>query len=531
MISPCNQTRRLYDYYCNLQPGIYTLAISKNGNDTSLLFIYISPIPNIPNDYAKNAYDLGDLDSGITSSEGEMISCQVGFSTSDYPISERIDKKDWKSMTNLSPKNTAYSKSYLGNIWYTFTASGGGFISFSPEFIAKRWRNEQYDIHLYEAPVDADIPFSELQAQNLIDSTEESGLIHIDFTDYFLKTTCEAKRYFVLVSFPVISEKETLRPNFRFKLNAHFTTSKTISKEGDFCSNAIPIRLDSNQLKTASCDISCHTMGNSYGENEKKLGCLGQTAGRKTSWFKIIYTGKEKTNLLIKPSGSSDINPDQIRYRIIDGSCEGSFVGPCARGIYDSIFVGCVYEGEYLVQVSTTIQSVGVLNLQVQSIPIKHPFCTSYDSLVQPAFFQATGGCTANDTMHFVSFGSEGESIEYFWDFGDGHTSTEPSPSHLYRPTSDYSDSFVVSLTVKNTFSKRTVTFEDKVIVFKNLSLTLPDDTALICSDLLQLKTKINFKPSYFIWNSKSSDYSTHSLNPYFFYHFYSRHLCHTYHF
>ena len=130
-------------------------------------------------------------------------------------------------------------------------------------------------------------------------------------------------------------------------------------------------------------------------------------------------------------------------------------------------------------------------------------------------FFLATGGCTTNDSLHFVNKSTEGDAIRYFWDFGDGHTSTERSPSHLYTPTGGFPNSFEVSLTVKNTNTEKTATFKRDIFIYKNLSLTLPNDTFLFCSNQFQLKATSNFTPKNIHWFSSMRIYDESSLTPY----------------
>jgi len=61
-------------------------------------------------------------------------------------------------------------------------------------------------------------------------------------------------------------------------------------------------------------------------------------------------------------------------------------------------------------------------------------------------------------TASFTNTSTGGDS--YFWDFGDGSTSTDFSPTHLYNWTTDSAVAFTVQLAVANACGSDTITYE-----------------------------------------------------------------------
>jgi PKD repeat protein len=70
------------------------------------------------------------------------------------------------------------------------------------------------------------------------------------------------------------------------------------------------------------------------------------------------------------------------------------------------------------------------------------------------------GACTVNTACQFTNTSTPSAGLTYAWDFGDGGTSTDPSPVHTFAAAQDYN----VSLTVKDA-SNATNTKTTKVTV------------------------------------------------------------------
>lgn len=57
---------------------------------------------------------------------------------------------------------------------------------------------------------------------------------------------------------------------------------------------------------------------------------------------------------------------------------------------------------------------------------------------------KATGSITGK-TVRFYSTGSTGDSLTYDWDFGDGTSSTQPNPTHVYKENRLYTITLTVT--------------------------------------------------------------------------------------
>src|SRR5690606_37993061 len=58
----------------------------------------------------------------------------------------------------------------------------------------------------------------------------------------------------------------------------------------------------------------------------------------------------------------------------------------------------------------------------------------------QPSFSTSNSpnNCSAPHTVNFVNYTAGASSLDYFWDFGDGNTSTDENPSHTYNSIGSY---------------------------------------------------------------------------------------------
>jgi PKD repeat protein len=83
-------------------------------------------------------------------------------------------------------------------------------------------------------------------------------------------------------------------------------------------------------------------------------------------------------------------------------------------------------------------------------------------------------GCTSLDVT-FSSVLTQGDIIDYLWDFGDGGSSTEPHPTHTYAPT--VSSRFDVTLTVTDSCGPQSITKPAYVSVA--LEIPTPDFTVV----------------------------------------------------
>jgi PKD domain/Secretion system C-terminal sorting domain/Right handed beta helix region len=98
--------------------------------------------------------------------------------------------------------------------------------------------------------------------------------------------------------------------------------------------------------------------------------------------------------------------------------------------------------------------------------------------------YDSTIGYRSSLTVHFTNLSHEGSSPAWYWDFGDGYTSTEKSPTHIFQTTG----SFTVKLK-----SKDVNNFTDS-LVYKDLVQIYPG-------------TRVNAGDIYGVWEKRYSPY------------------------
>jgi hypothetical protein len=100
------------------------------------------------------------------------------------------------------------------------------------------------------------------------------------------------------------------------------------------------------------------------------------------------------------------------------------------------------------------------------------------------ASFTAPNSICESSTISFTDFSTNSPST-WFWDFGDGTSSTEQNPTHTYATTGSYT----VSLTVSNNVGTNTTT--QNIVVNSNPLVTLAssDSDNVVCNNegLVQL--------------------------------------------
>jgi gliding motility-associated-like protein len=95
----------------------------------------------------------------------------------------------------------------------------------------------------------------------------------------------------------------------------------------------------------------------------------------------------------------------------------------------------------------------------------------------------------------------------YFWNFGDGFTSTAPQPSHIYPSTGSYTITLAYTTTGG---CKDTVTVSNGVMVGDKTSLDFTVDTTKICSShLVYFAPVVNAAISSYLWNFGDNSTST----------------------
>lgn len=113
---------------------------------------------------------------------------------------------------------------------------------------------------------------------------------------------------------------------------------------------------------------------------------------------------------------------------------------------------------------------------------------------------------------HTVSFNntSTGNGLSYFWDFGDGNTSTQAAPSHTYNSFGN----FDVSLTVTNTLGCQDTRDRSNYIRVRNMSADFSLSDTLVCVNEALTFTDLSApNPAAWEWDFGDGNTST-AQNP-----------------
>ncbi|SFT54150.1 gliding motility-associated C-terminal domain-containing protein [Lishizhenia tianjinensis] len=111
------------------------------------------------------------------------------------------------------------------------------------------------------------------------------------------------------------------------------------------------------------------------------------------------------------------------------------------------------------------------------------------------------------NTVSFINYGDNNPSWDYAWDFGDGNTSTDPSPENFY----DYNGSYNVSLLVTNEFGCTSLDTASATIVVNPqaiASFIIDPGSVTTMDDPVFNFTNTAIHANEFIWIFGDGDYS-----------------------
>lgn len=275
---------------------------------------------------------------------------------------------------------------------------------------------------------------------------------------------------------------------------------------GDFCTDAIEIKL--SQLGSASKKalINCHTIGTDYGEDGSNMGCLFGPSGFKSTWFKVTYNDTVKADLEFGLKEFTNAKAKDIRYRTYFGNCAALTPGPCNNNSLTSFTIDCIGEGTYYVHVVTPESTIGELELTATAYKNKDTTCIPINIFVPTSNFSFTSRCPEN-AVDFINLSSSGDSISYEWNFGyNNQTSTQKNPSFTYPPSSK-DESYRVLLKAVNTNRNTFDTLSKVILVPFTPSIDIEQgDTSMCAGDSIVLSVKAH--GGRVIWNTGSTDTS-----------------------
>lgn len=283
------------------------------------------------------------------------------------------------------------------------------------------------------------------------------------------------------------------------------------SQSGDFCSDPIPLIINEADTVSASTTVDCHTMGYDFGEDDGNLSCLFGPEGFKTSWYKVSISGTLKMDVTFKLSELTTAFPNQIRYRVLFGTCGALTAGPCNTDALTEFTLNCMPSGttDYFVQVVSPEWATGSIDLNVSTVITANQDCEPTDPQTPIANFTVDAACDG-ESIHFNNQSTTGSAISYYWDFGccAGANSTMNSPSFTF-PTTGYITTYNVTLIVSNDSLLLADTLVAAVTVYPRPTCSITIDSP--STPMVELNTPITFHanaintqtspPTLYSWN------------------------------
>ena len=276
---------------------------------------------------------------------------------------------------------------------------------------------------------------------------------------------------------------------------------------GDLCSDAVELTLDSLKSVSKKVLINCHTIGTDFGEDGSNMGCLFGPKGYKSSWFKVDYTDTSKIDLEFKMAEYTDAKSTEIRYRTYYGTCPSLTPGPCNNNALTTFTLDCLRKGTYYVQIVSPNYATGELEMTVEAKKNTDTSCVPVDIFQPNAAFYYNTSCPEN-RVEFVNTSSQGDSIEYLWDFGyNNQTDTSLNPIFAY-PALDSTSSYTVKLVVKHRTRGSSDSIEIKVEVPYSPALSINNRDTIVCKgDSVTLTSYLSHFDG--VWSTGDSTSST----------------------
>ena len=319
-------------------------------------------------------------------------------------------------------------------IWYTFTATKSGRLRINYDRPGGVTTYNANDIQLYRSVIPGD--------------STTAGLVHVplssvwrndnpDFnpgTNYQWGEACmQPGRYYIMFTgcnYPT----ETVIPRVWLEPDS-----------GDLCSDPGYIAVTDSGSYSTTLNIDCHTIGEGPGEDGTNMGCLGTPTGMKTQWIRIDVVTTDTVDIDIELIENTNVTSNQIRYRVGYGDCNSMTFENCvSEGTFIVLNMKCRLGGSYWIQSILPEYATGTIDYNVTVSPAEFEDCEPIDPDEPNASFDFTASCVGTPVT-FDNQSTTGPDMEYFWDFGDGATSTAFEPLHNYATPDTYDVTLVAT--------------------------------------------------------------------------------------
>ncbi len=286
---------------------------------------------------------------------------------------------------------------------------------------------------------------------------------------------------------------------------------KLTDQTGDYCTNAVPITLnDMITSVTENVDVTCHTIGEGYGEDGTNMDCLlkplegfiapSEMRKWKTSWFSLDLTVSQKVDVRFKLLPPLPSFASQIRYRVLYGNCGTMTPAPCNDNGLTEFKLDCLGSGRYYIQVTSPSDAVGDISLNVLTTISNDQICKPSDLQKPFANFDYDPDCKT-DTVKFTNQSTKGTDIVYDWDFGyNAQFSTAINPTAVYPRL--VPNTYHVRLIVKNTTYNKSDTIVEPVYVSQVASSILGSNRTVCGNDTL----RAFYKNATYKWDNNTTN-------------------------
>ncbi len=307
---------------------------------------------------------------------------------------------------------------------------------------------------------------------------------------------------------------------YYFTLTGCFPTALSVTpsislipEAGDICDNPAIAAVDvKNQRIDIPLDISCHSWGGDFGEDDfTNTACIfedGSVSGLplefkdplkvKSSWFKFSVGDIGKSNLTFEfagfnSTGGQFVGLSDLAFRVFTGSCGSMTSIGCSSKQTTGFTLDCMPPNTaYYVQVTAPSFANGIVTMSVTAANPSDPTCIppEFDKVI--AEFDTDNQCQGLDIC-FANLSTQGQDITYEWDFGDGSAvSNELTPCHIY-PESTQPVPYEVRLKVRNEVLDKEETVVKTIVTYPSVTPSITYASPVDVTKTVQVGTPMDF--------------------------------------
>ncbi len=534
-LQPC--IRGNYTEICRIQPGTYTIVIfipNTYNKDSIVPQVYLDKIGYALHDFATKAYDFGLIPSDNNWHNGKSgdthpLNPSFSPSTDSYYCTTgafATDPNDHQN-GNLVLNNSVYKTPQTNNVfyndlnlpasdnelprknlWYTFKLKGGGNCTVRMKGLSANKPTVRFSV--YRSKVDGTIDFKDLVKNKLVDSTKNQGLefIGVGINELrFYRDVCSnfEERYYILAD-------SDFDANQLIDCEIYWDIQND-NRTGDYCS--LPVYGEIKQIGdlNLSANITCHTIGESFGEDGTNMSCLIREGASidsyKSTWFRFDITGNADTfNITPIINNNTNVPGDDIRYRLLYGNCGAMNTGSCFVSSSTKNVFECLIKGRYFLQVITPntylgTRTEGIIDMKLSVEPSSKK-CSPVNPCYAIANFKPFTTCLT-DTISFINLSTAGDSIKYKWSVSSPYqqTLTTKNPKLVF-PITNLSETIEIKLVTTNPYCDVSDSITKQIIVYKKPKLNLGKDTILCYQKNLPLNITTHTGTTY-RWDNGST--------------------------